>query len=155
VRPLPAQTPSPAPSRSAGRGSAPADRLAANAIEAGAAGVISKSAQPAEIIDAIRRVHASETVQPAQEIIELLRLAGPERERTRHVQTALAQLTPREREVLASLAEGLDNQAIAERLFISPDTARVHVVNVLAKLQVESRLQAAHFAIQDGIGSNT
>lgn len=125
----------------------------ANAIEAGAAGVISKSAEPGQIIDAIRRVHAGETVQPAQEIIALLRLAGQERERKRDVQATLAQLTPREREVLNLLAEGLDNQAIAERLFISPDTARAHVVRVLGKLGVESRLQAAIFAIRHGIDS--
>ena len=79
-----------------------------------------------------------------------MRLAGQERERTREVQATLAHLTPREREVLTLLAEGLDNQAIAERLFISPDTARAHVVKVLAKLGVESRLQAAIFAIRHG-----
>ena len=152
VRPPLAQAPSPAPSRNTHRGSAPADRLAANAIEAGAAGVISKAAQPGEIIEAIRRVHAGESAQPAQEIIALLRLAGQERERIRDVQATLAQLTPREREVLSLLAEGLDNQAIAERLFISPDTARAHVVKVLGKLGVESRLQAAIFAIRHGVG---
>ena len=53
----------------------------AQAIEAGAAGIIGKSAQPFEIVDAIRRVHAGELAQPAQEIVELLRLAGEERER--------------------------------------------------------------------------
>jgi DNA-binding NarL/FixJ family response regulator len=84
-------------------------------------------------------------------MIELLRLAGQEREREQDVQSTLAQLTPREREVLAALAEGLDNKAIAERLFISPDTARTHVVKVLGKLGVESRLQAAIVAIQHGI----
>ena len=122
----------------------------ANAIEAGAAGVVSKSAQPSEIVDAIRRVHAGETAQPAQEIIALLRLAGQERERTQDVRATLAQLTPREREVLNLLAEGLDNQAIAERLFISPHTTRAHIVSVLRKLGVESRLQAAIFAIRHG-----
>jgi len=81
-----------------------------------------------------------------------LRLAGQERERSGDAQAMLAQLTLREREVLSLLAEGLDNQAIAERLFISADTARAHVVRMLAKLQVESRLQAAIFAIQHGIG---
>jgi two-component system nitrate/nitrite response regulator NarL len=124
----------------------------ASAIEAGAAGVMSKTVRPTEIVDAIRRVHAGETVQPAREIIALLRLASQERERTGDAQAALAQLTPREREVLSLLAEGLDNQAIAERLFISADTARAHVVRTLAKLQVESRLQAAIFAIQHGFG---
>jgi hypothetical protein len=74
VRPPLAQAPSPAPSRNTHRGSAPADRLAANAIEAGAAGVISQVAQPAEIIDAIHRVHVGEMMQPAQEITAPLRL---------------------------------------------------------------------------------
>ena len=124
----------------------------ANAIQAGAAGVVCKTAQPSEIVDAIRRVHAGELAQPAREILALLRLASEERDRTRDVQTTLAHLTPREREVLALLAEGLDNHAIGERLFISPDTARAHVVKVLAKLEVDSRLQAAIFAIQHDIG---
>ena len=123
----------------------------AQAIEAGAAGILTKSAQPSEIVDTIRRVHAGELVQPAQEIIDLLRLAKEAGDRAREVQVILAQLTPCEREVLAALAEGLDNKAIAERLFISPDTARAHVVKVLGKLGVESRLQAAIFAIRHGI----
>ena len=125
----------------------------AQAIEAGAACILSKSAHPSEIVDAIRRVHAGELVQPAHEIIELLHLAREEGERSRGVQATLAQLTTREHEVLAALAEGLDNKAIADRLFISPDTARAHVVKVLGKLGVESRLQAAIFAIRHGIGS--
>jgi DNA-binding NarL/FixJ family response regulator len=125
----------------------------AQAAEAGAAGIITKSAQPFEIVDAIRRVHAGELALPAREMIDLLRLAGEERQREEASQATLAQLTPREREVLAALAEGLDNKAIAERLFISPDTARTHVVKVLGKLGVESRLQAAIVAIQHGIWS--
>jgi DNA-binding NarL/FixJ family response regulator len=129
-------------------------RRHAQAVEAGAAGVILKSVQPHEIVDAIRRASMGEPVQSAHEIIELLRLAGAERERTRVMQATLAQLTPREREVLAVLAEGLDNKAIAERLSISPDTARTHVVKVLGKLGVESRLQAAIIAIQQGIWSS-
>jgi DNA-binding NarL/FixJ family response regulator len=126
----------------------------AQAAEAGAAGIIPKSAQPFEIVDAIRRVHAGELALPAREMIELLRLAGEERQREEASQATLGQLTPREREVLAALAEGLDNKAIAERLFISPDTARTHVVKVLGKLGVESRLQAAIVAIQHGIWSS-
>jgi DNA-binding NarL/FixJ family response regulator len=127
----------------------------ARAIEAGAVAVISKAAQPDEIVEAIRRVHAGEAAQPIQEILELLRFAGEERERNREVQATLAQLTSREREVLVALADGLDNKAIAERLFISPETARTHVVKVLAKLGVESRLQAAIFAIKHGINSTS
>jgi DNA-binding NarL/FixJ family response regulator len=126
----------------------------ARAIEEGAVCIVSKAVQPFEIVEAIRQVHAGETVQPIQEIVDLLRLAGEDRERGREVQAILAQLTSREREVLAALADGLDNKAIAERLYISPDTARTHVVKVIAKLGVDSRLQAAIFAIRHGIGSS-
>lgn len=126
----------------------------ARALEAGASGVISKSAQLSEIIDAIRRVYSGQSIQSAQEVIELLRLAGEERERDRAKQITLSRLTPRERQVLETLSEGLDNRAIADRLFISPETARTHVVKLLAKLNVESRLQAAIFAIENGVGTS-
>ena len=125
----------------------------ARAIEAGACGVIGKTAHLAEIVEAIRRVHAGETVQSPQEVIELLRLASRERDRDQNARRMLASLTPRERQVLEALALGLDNKAIGERLFISPETARTHVVKLLAKLDVESRLQAAIFAIRNGIGT--
>lgn len=128
------------------------DRLLhAHALEAGASGVMHKSAQLPDILDAIRRVHRHEVVQSAHEIIALIQFAGQEREREREVQTTLARLTPRELEVLEALSEGLDNRAIADRLFISPETARTHVVKLLAKLSVESRLQAAIFAIEHGM----
>ncbi len=125
----------------------------ARAIEAGACGVMGKTAHLAEIVEAIRRVHAGETVQSPQEVIELLRLACRERDRDQEARQTLATLTPRERQVLEALALGLDNKAIGERLFISPETARTHVVKLLAKLNVESRLQAAIFAIRNGIGA--
>ena len=63
----------------------------------------------------------------------------------------MARLTRREREVLALLTEGADNEAIAESLYISPETARTHVQNLLGKLEVHSRLEAAAFVVQNGI----
>ena len=125
----------------------------ARAIEAGACGVIGKTAHLAEIVDAIRRVSIGEPVQSPQEVIELLRLACQERDRDHLARQTLASLTPRERQVLEALALGLDNKAIGERLFISPETARTHVVKLLAKLSVDSRLQAAIFAIRNGLGA--
>jgi DNA-binding NarL/FixJ family response regulator len=122
-------------------------------IDAGASGVLNKTAPVTEIAKAIRTIHVGESIQSAKEIIELLRLASQAREHDRQAQATLASLTPRERQVLEALAQGLDNKAIAERLFISHDTARTHVVNLLAKLDAESRLQAAIFAIRNGIGS--
>ena len=60
-------------------------------------------------------------------------------------------LTRREREVLVLLAQGADNDGMAQRLVISPDTARTHIQNVLGKLGVHSRLEAAAFVTQNGI----
>ena len=62
-------------------------------------------------------------------------------------------LTPREREVVALLTEGLTNVEIAERLYISPRTAAVHVSNVLAKLAMSSRAEVAAWAVREGLGS--
>jgi DNA-binding NarL/FixJ family response regulator len=65
--------------------------------------------------------------------------------------TVLAELSPREREVLALVAEGRTNRQIAEALFISPKTASVHVSNILAKLEVSSRGEAAAVAHRLGV----
>jgi len=62
------------------------------------------------------------------------------------------ELTPREREVLALVAEGLTNAELAERLYISPRTAGVHVSNILAKLGMSSRTEAAAWAVRSGLG---
>jgi DNA-binding NarL/FixJ family response regulator len=63
-------------------------------------------------------------------------------------------LTPRETEVLALLATGLGNAAIAERLYISPKTASVHVSNILGKLEVANRVEAAAAAHRLGLLAN-
>jgi DNA-binding NarL/FixJ family response regulator len=59
-------------------------------------------------------------------------------------------LTPREREVVALVAEGLTNAAVAERLYISPRTAAVHVSNILGKLGMVSRTEVAAWAVREG-----
>jgi DNA-binding NarL/FixJ family response regulator len=64
-----------------------------------------------------------------------------------------AELTPREREVAALLAEGLTNGELATRLFISPKTASVHVSNILAKLSMTSRAEIAVYAVRAGLAS--
>jgi two-component system nitrate/nitrite response regulator NarL len=63
----------------------------------------------------------------------------------------MSRLTRREREVLALLAEGAGNEGIAETLVISPQTARTHVQNLIAKLGVHSRLEAAMFVARNGM----
>lgn len=125
-------------------------RHLARAVEAGAVGVMHKAAGVAEIIAAIRRLGAGEWLLSPREIVEMLRLAGQEREQSREAQAALARLTPREREVLEALAEGLSDRAIAARLYISPETVRTHMASILSKLGVQSRLQALVFAIRHG-----
>lgn len=125
----------------------------ARAIEAGAVGVLVKSTQLPDLFAAIRRARTGESVQSTHEVMELVRLASEKRDRDLETREALAKLTPRERQVLEALVLGLDNKAIADRLYISPETARTHVVKLLAKLNVESRLQAAIFAIRHGIGT--
>jgi RNA polymerase sigma factor (sigma-70 family) len=73
-----------------------------------------------------------------------------EREREREAQAVLAQLTPRERDVLQALSEGLTDKEIAQQLHISPATAHAHVVRTLGKLGAHSRLQAVLFAARHG-----
>jgi DNA-binding NarL/FixJ family response regulator len=113
----------------------------ARAVEAGAAGILHKSADVDEILDATRRLGEG----------ELLRLAGQNREEEVEARASIEQITPREREVLQKLAEGLSNKEIAARLHMSVDTERTHMMNILNKMGVHSRLQALVFAARHGL----
>ena len=123
----------------------------ARAVEAGAAGVLHKSADMDQILDATRRLAAGETLLSPEELVELLRLAGQSREEEREARASIEQLTRREREVLRALARGLSNKQIAEHLHMSVDTERTHMMNILNKLGVHSRLQALLFAVRHGL----
>jgi DNA-binding NarL/FixJ family response regulator len=123
----------------------------ARAVEAGAAGVLHKSADMDQIMDATRRLAAGETLLSPEELVELLRLAGQSREEEREARASIEQLTRREREVLRALARGLSNKQIAEHLHMSVDTERTHMMNILNKLGVHSRLQALLFAARHGL----
>ena len=122
----------------------------ARAVELGAAGLLHKSASMEEILDAIRRLRADETILPLGEVVELLRLAGAHKEEEHEARRKLESLTEREREILSLLAEGLDAGDIVARLHISTKTERNHVAHILFKLGVHSRLQAVIFAAQHG-----
>ena len=124
--------------------------LFARAVEEGASGVMNKSSRIAEIVEAVQRLSAGEPLISPREMIEMLRYAGRHREENRTAQQTLQRLTPREREVLQSLADGLNDKEIAQRLHVSTETARTHMVNVLRKLDVDSRLQALVFAVRHG-----
>ncbi len=122
----------------------------ARAVESGAAGVLHKSAGIDEVVEAVRRLRAGDSLLPLEEVVELLRFASSRREQEQEARRAIAQLTPREREVLKALAEGLDGKEIAERLNISLRTERNHMASILAKLGMHSRLQALVFALRHG-----
>ncbi len=123
----------------------------ARAVESGAAGVLHKSAGRDEVVEAVRRLRAGETLLPLEEVVELLRFASSRREQEQEACQAIAQLTPREKEVLKALAEGLDGKEIARRLNISLPTERNHMASILAKLGMHSRLQALVFALRHGV----
>ena len=122
----------------------------ARAVEAGASGVLHKSAGISEVITAVRRLHEGEQLLSRREVIEMLNLLGEQREQNREAAAALARLTKREHEVLQALADGLNDKDIADRLSISGETARSHMVKILSKLGVNSRLQALVFAVRHG-----
>ncbi len=121
------------------------------AFAAGASGVLSKTSHAAEIITAIRKLCAGEVLLSPREAVELFRLVDEQREAERTAHHRITQLTPRERELLRLLAEGLDDVTMAERLGLSPKTVQNHMVHVLDKLGVHSRLQALVLAVHYGL----
>lgn len=120
--------------------------LLVEALEAGASGYLTKDASIAQLIQATRSVSHGEVVIPPRMVGTLLAMLLSQRDRQDESLTQLSKLTRREREVLALLADGSDKNAIARALVISPQTARTHVQNILAKLGFHSRLEAAAFA---------
>jgi NarL family two-component system response regulator LiaR len=119
------------------------------AIRAGARGYLLKDSGPEDLVQAIKQVHRGESSLHPSIARKLLReLAGPT-QRDPEVDT----LTEREIEVLQLVAEGYSNRHIAERLTISEATVRTHVSNILAKLNLGSRTQAALYALRTGIAS--
>lgn len=123
----------------------------ARAVEAGAAGVLHKAAAIGDIVEAVKRLRAGEALLSPDEVIEMLRMVSRQRQEQLEAQRAIDRLTRREREVLQALAEGLDSKEIAEKLHITVETERTHMVNILNKLGVHSRLQALVFAARNGL----
>lgn len=121
------------------------------AVEAGASGYLTKGSPLTELMEATRAVARGETLIPGRMLGELLARLVQRRKEYDDALARLARLSRREREVLALLAEGGDNDSIAQALVISPQTARTHIQNVLRKLEVHSRLEAAAFVIQNGV----
>jgi len=106
---------------------------------------LTKESPLSELIYASRAIDRGETVVPPRMLGPLLTRLIHRRSERDDAMRRVSLLTRREREVLALLAEGADNGGIAAALVISPETARTHIQNVLNKLGVHSRLEAAAF----------
>ena len=126
------------------------ERLLVEAVEAGASGFLRKTEGVDELLGTIRAAAAGEILVDRVALARLLPQVARERERRRDAQLLLSQLTDREREILTLLSEGLRNDDIAAKLFISPQTVQTHVRNLLGKLGVHSKLEAVAFAVRNG-----
>ena len=118
------------------------------ALQAGAISYLLKDVKAAELVEAIRRAACGEaTLHPrvAERVIKEFRVRDPDRQRL------FTDLTEREMEVLKLIAGGYSNQKIADRLVISVGTVKGHVSNILGKLHLADRTQAAVYAWKEGL----
>jgi len=122
-----------------------------DAILAGACGYLLKDASIHELMHGIRAAAVGESlVSPtiASKVLQRVRASGAGQ---REAETIHSELSDREIEVLKLIANGKDNAQIAAELHISPKTVKNHISNILMKLQIENRIQAAVFAVRSGI----
>jgi DNA-binding NarL/FixJ family response regulator len=126
------------------------DDAAVDALEAGASGFLRKSAPLDDLLRVMSDVMTDGTLVFPEGMRSMLRRVGLRRSRVREAQERIGRLTPRERQVLDLLVDGLNDEQIAERLFISIRTVETHVRNLVRKLGVNSRLQAVLFALRNG-----
>ncbi|TDD68265.1 response regulator transcription factor [Actinomadura darangshiensis] len=122
------------------------------AVQAGAAGYLYKDVDPAALVQAIRAVHDGHVLFAPDAAEAMLRdgTAGGAGADDR----GLAALTEREREVLVHIARGRSNREIARALVVSEKTVKTHVSNLLMKLGVQDRTQAALYAVRHGVGTS-
>ncbi len=115
-------------------------------IEAGAFSYLLKTSRASEVADAIRAAARGQSVLESQVASKMMN-----RFRNKAEAPAYKELTDREMEVLRLLAQGKSNQDIADQLIIGIKTVKFHVTNILAKLDVEDRTQAAIYAYKNGL----
>jgi NarL family two-component system response regulator LiaR len=119
------------------------------AIKAGALGYLLKDSTPDQLLEAIRQVYKGEpSLEPsiARKVLQELSRPGQGRQTTEP-------LTERELEVLRLIAQGMSNKEIATKIFVAEWTVRSHVSNILGKLHLASRTQAALYALRSGLAS--
>ncbi len=127
------------------------DEYVFGALRAGAAGFLLKDMEPEDLVEAVRVVAAGEsllTPRHTRRLIEafVAQAGGPTLDTS-----ALDELTPREREILALVGQGLSNAEIAERLVLSPLTAKTHVARLFGKLDARDRAQLVVTAYETGL----
>jgi DNA-binding NarL/FixJ family response regulator len=127
------------------------DDTVVDALRAGASGFLVKDTEPADLIRAIRTVAAGEALLSPGATRRLIAQVGGRPARPTSDPVALQELTPREREVMALVAEGLTNDEIAEQLVVSPLTAKTHVSRIMLKLGARDRAQVVVMAYQTGL----
>jgi DNA-binding NarL/FixJ family response regulator len=126
------------------------DEYIAEAVRAGAAGFLVKDTEPEELLRAVRVVHDGDALlSPSVTRRIMAQLAV--QSRAAKPPASLNQITEREREVLQLVGEGLNNAEIAERLFITPLTAKTHVSRIMTKLLVRDRVQLVVLAYESGL----
>jgi DNA-binding NarL/FixJ family response regulator len=122
-----------------------------NAVMAGACGYLLKDSSIQDLIAGIQAAAAGESLispQIASKVLQRLRAQSSSEDAAA---TIRAELSDREIEVLKLIANGKDNAQIARELFISPKTVKNHISNILMKLQIDNRIQAAVYAVRSGI----
>jgi two-component system, NarL family, response regulator LiaR len=122
-----------------------------NAVMAGACGYLLKDSSIEQLIAGITAAAGGESLispQIASKLLQRLRAQSADAEAATTIRTELSE---RELEVLRLIANGKDNAVIARELFISPKTVKNHISNILMKLQIENRIQAAVYAVRSGI----
>ncbi len=121
------------------------------ALRAGASGFMLKDRPPEELLSAVRVIAAGDSLLAPNVTRRLIEHFIRQPHPTQAVPAALAQLTFREREVLALIAHGLSNTEIAKKLVMSVPTAKTHVSRILAKLGARDRAQLVVMAYQSGL----
>jgi DNA-binding NarL/FixJ family response regulator len=123
----------------------------AQAIEAGACGFVPKTQTADQLVGVIRGAAAGEMVLPSGDIrAVLVKLQVAQRARN-DAGWLIDQLTSREVQILEAIAQGSSTREMAESMFISQLTVQTHVKNILAKLEVHSKLEAVTFALRHGV----
>jgi DNA-binding NarL/FixJ family response regulator len=126
------------------------DEYVFESLRAGASGFLVKDTEPVELIRAVRAVAGGEALLSPSVTRRLIgEFATRAKEPGRGPE--LDELTDREREVMALVGEGLSNEEIAERLFVSPATAKTHVSRAMIKLNARDRAQLVVFAYESGL----